>query len=840
MSGTRFSLEVRPQIPTELRRLPEFANNLIYTWDRDLRGLFRQLDDPLYEACGGNLNVFLRRLAQSALERAAKDPTFIAAYQRVASSYDAYHALQMPAELCRHLDPAQDLIAYFCFEFGFHESLPLYSGGLGILAADHCKAASDLALPLVAVGLLYHQGFFEQHIDARGRQVEQYTTTRVDDLPVQLALDGAGNEIRVSVPVGDASVDLRIWRGRAGHTTLYLLDSDLPHNQDAHRSITHRLYGGDESTRVMQEIVLGIGGTRALHALGIKPTVWHLNEGHAAFQVIERCHAKMNEGLPFAAALEQVAAATVFTTHTPVAAGHDVFSWGLIQQYLGPYLNSVGIDIGRVLDMAHNSVPERINMTALAIRGSRHQNGVSRIHGEVAAVNERYVWPEILPEENPITHVTNGVHLQTFLALQWVNLFDVRFADWRANLAKADYWNCVETIPDHQFWSIRQELTAELFADVDKRLNRQHQGNGLASSTIDRATRLLKRPAEDVLVLGFARRFATYKRATLLFSERERLARLLNDPERPVVLIMAGKAHPHDEPGKRLIEQIYELSMKPEFIGRVLLVENYDLALARKLVAGVDVWINNPEYPLEASGTSGMKAAINGAINLSVLDGWWAEGFDGSNGWGIKPHDITWDSDYRFREEGRDLIDLLENQVIPLYFDSDSPRRWITMAKASMRSIIPRFNAERMVRQYIENLYCPAAYQHRRLAKDQAAQQLAEWKQRIADRWPGVRIERVDAPPVHVTHADVIRLELRADLAGLDHSDVRVECVVDQEGRASRTFSAIEAPPHPPGQAIFHLEFKPPFAGLQSYQIRMYPYHELLSHPFEMGRMVWI
>jgi starch phosphorylase len=840
MSGTRFSLEVRPQIPSELRRLPEFANNLIYTWDRDLRGLFRQLDDGLYDACGGNLNVFLRRLAQSDLDRAAKDPTFITAYQRVATAYDAYHARQMPEELCRHLDPTQDLVAYFCFEFGFHESLPLYSGGLGILAADHCKAASDLALPLVAVGLLYHQGFFEQHIDARGRQIEQYTTTRVEDLPLALAVDADGRELRVAVPVGEANVDLRIWRGRAGHTTVLLLDSDVPQNHEAHRSITHRLYGGDGSTRVMQEIVLGIGGVRALQVLGIKPTVWHLNEGHAALQIIERCHARMRDGMSFGAAIEQVAAATVFTTHTPVAAGHDVFSWALIQQHLGPYLRSVGFDVGLLLDEPINSVPERLNMTALALRGSRHQNGVSKIHGEVASVNERYVWPEILPEDNPITHVTNGVHLQTFLALQWVNLFDVRFGDWRGNLSRPDFWSCIDAIPDHQFWSIRQELTAELFVDINKRLFRQHQGNGLASSTIDRATRLVHRPAEDVLVLGFARRFATYKRATLLFSERDRLARLLNDAERPVVLIMAGKAHPHDEPGKRLIEQVYELSMRPEFIGRVLLVENYDLALARKLVAGVDVWINNPEYPLEASGTSGMKAAINGAINLSLLDGWWAEGFDGNNGWGIKPHDVNWDSDYRFREEGRDLIDLLENQVIPLYFDSDSSRKWIALAKASMRSIIPRFNAERMVREYIEALYCPAARQHRRLADGQTAEALAGWKRRIVEQWPAVKIARIDTPPTYVRHADSVRFELRAELAGLAHDDMRVECVVSQDGRESRTFNATEAPSQAPGQALFQVEFKPPFAGHQTYQIRMYPYHELLSHPFEMGRMLWI
>ena len=840
MSGTRFPLEVRPQIPAELPRLPELANNLIYTWDRDLRHLFRQLNNELYEACSGNIGVFLRRLAQSDLDAAAKNPAYRDAYQRVIASYDAYHARHMPADLCEHLDPKQDLVAYFCFEFGFHESLPLYSGGLGILAGDHCKAASDLAVPLVAIGLLYHQGFFEQHVDARGRQVEQYTTTRLEDLPLQLARDANGQEITVSVPIGNDTVQLRIWRGQAGHTTLYFLDSDLPTNHDGHRSITYRLYGGDESTRVMQEIVLGIGGVRALSALGIEPTVWHLNEGHAAFQIIERCYAKAAEGLSFDAALEHVAAATVFTTHTPVAAGHDVFSWGLIDQHLGPYLRSISFDAGRLLQLAHNGQSDRVNMTSLALRGSRHHNGVSKVHGHVAAENERYVWPEIPPDENPMQYVTNGVHLQTFLALEWVNLFDIRFGDWRGRLSEPDYWSRIDTIPDHQFWSIRQELTAELLADVEKRLRRQHESNGVASSTIDRATRLLHLPAEDVLVIGFARRFATYKRATLVFSERDRLARLLNDPARPVVLIMAGKAHPHDEPGKRLIEQIYELSMKPEFIGKVLLVENYDLALARKLVAGVDVWLNNPEYPLEASGTSGMKAAINGGINLSVLDGWWAEGFDGTNGWGIKPHDVGWDSDYRFREEGRDLIDLLENQVIPTYFESKSTREWIRLAKASMRTIIPRFNAERMVRQYVQNLYCPAARQNRALARDTGAERLAQWKQRIAQQWPGVRLERTDTPRPQIKHGERIAVDLKADLAGLQPGDVRVECVVTQDNGESKTFSAVEVPSSAEHRTAFRLEFAPPFAGQQSYQIRMYPHHDLLSHPFEMGRMLWI
>ncbi len=599
-------------------------------------------------------------------------------------------------------------------------------------------------------------------------------------------------------------------------------------------------YGGDETTRMMQEIVLGIGGVRALHALGLQPTVWHLNEGHAAFLIVERIHAAMRGGLSYEAALEFVAGATVFTTHTPVAAGHDMFDRGLIEHLLGPYLQSIGLDSARLLALGHNGESDRINMTALALHGSRHHNGVSRIHGRVASEMERYVWPEIPPDENPMTHVTNGVHMQTFLALEWVNLFDIRFGDWRSRLSDAEYWSCIDSLADHQFWSIRQELTLELLADVEKRIRRQHETNGVASSTIDRATRLLQLPAEDVLVLGFARRFATYKRATLLFSERERLVKLLNDPKRPVVLIMAGKAHPHDEPGKRLIENIYELSMQPEFIGKVLLVENYDLALARKLVAGVDVWINNPEYPLEASGTSGMKAAINGAINLSVLDGWWAEAFDGSNGWGIKPHGIAWDSDYRFREEGRDLIDLLENHVIPLYFDPEGASKWIAKAKASMRSIIPRFNAQRMVREYVCDLYAPAARQHRALARNDGAERLAAWKQKVTELWSGVRLRLAADSQTRIAHGESVSIELRAQLAGLAPSDVRIECVVSAREGEPVTFNAMEIPSDSPDEFAFRLQFVPPFSGHQTYQIRMYPFNDLLSHRFEMGRMIWI
>jgi len=839
MSGTRFTIEVRPTLPPPLARLEELASNLVYTWDRDVRHLFRLLDNHLYEACGANLKQFLRQVSQKILNDAADDAEFMGAFARVLSRYDHYRARELSADLQGALDPREDLVAYFCFEFGFHESLPLYSGGLGILAADHCKAASDVALPLVAVGLLYHQGYFVQRIDATGRQLEQYATTDFDSLPLELARDANGAELRVAAPVSEGEVQLRIWLAEAGNVQLVLLDSNLEENPEALRFITHRLYDGGAGVRIRQEIVLGIGGVRALRALGLEPTVWHLNEGHAAFQIVERLREHVADGQPFDAALEQVAAGTVFTTHTPVPAGHDVFADADVLREMGSYLTGIGDGLNQILSVGRNDHPGRINMTALALRGSRYHNGVSRIHGGVASRNESYIWPEVPPEDNPITYVTNGVHLQTFLAREWVQLFDTRFPDWRENIVKPDYWQRLDKISNDQFLAVRQELKAQLFANLRRRLMAQHQRNGMAESRIARVVDFDQH--EDVLVLGFARRFATYKRAMLLFRDLDRIVRLLSDAERPIIVVMAGKAHPNDEPGKALIQEICRLSQRPEIAGRLHLVENYDIALARALVAGVDVWLNTPEHPLEASGTSGIKAGINGSINLSVLDGWWAEAYSPDNGWAVRPHAPGWDAEHREREEASDLLDLLETCVIPEYFDDKVA--WVARARASMETVIPHFNSERMVHQYVLNLYGPAAHGARRLAADAgaAAAELAAWKRRIAAGWDKVEIYRDDEPPTQVHDGEAVNITVCANLNGLTPADVRVECVVENELAESPGVTLVPFEPAESSDPVrFSLHFVPPYAGLQSYRIRLYPYHKLLSHPFEMGRMRWV
>jgi starch phosphorylase len=852
MTGTRYTLEVQPVIPARLSRLAELANDLLYSWDRQVRGLFFRLDRDLWETSKHNPRVFLRRVSQKRLEEAAEDRIFMEDYNRVLSSYDTYHQESEGTDLADLLDPKQDLVAYFCAEFGFHESFQIYSGGLGILAGDHCKAASDLAIPFVAVGLLYRQGYFTQTIDGHGNQIAHYTPTNFDDLPIEPALDRDGHDIHIQVSILERSVTLKVWKAKAGHITLYLLDSDLPVNSDADRIITYQLYGGDKHTRMQQEIVLGIGGVRALRAIGLKPTVWHINEGHAAFLVLERCRELVAQNVDFDSALEAGAANTVFTTHTPVPAGHDIFEHALMEAYFSDYANALGISMDHFLSLGATPGSQGgFNQTALALRGSRFRNGVSRIHGGVASQMAAYIWPQIEPDENPVDYITNGVHVPTFLAREWANLFDMRFGGgWRNELLNESYWQQVDEIPDHSYWSLRQSLKTEMLAEVRRRTVRQHRRNGYSAALIERLTQHLTPRETDVLCIGFARRFATYKRATLLFADPARLARLLNDPKHPCLLLFAGKAHPHDLPAQQFIKLIHEYSRRPEFEGRIILLEGYDQALARKLVTSVDVWLNTPEYPLEACGTSGEKAGINGVINLSVLDGWWGEGYNGENGWAITPHVPPVDPHYRDREESQELLDILEKQVVPLYYARNGhgySEAWVRKSKASMKSLIPRYNAQRMVMDYVRNYYAPARRHHLAMVgNDYArAKEVAAWRKKLELAWPKAHLRRLDSPTTEVHSGNVLTFRVAATLGGLGPDDVLVECLVgteDESGAFVRQDSHVFMPTgiNEHGEQVFQLDLEPHLPGLQFYKLRMFPFHPCLCHRFETGRMIWL
>ena len=853
MVGTRFSIEVQPQLPARLGRLQELAEDLLYSWDRQVRGLFFRLDRELWESSGHNPKLFLRRVSQQRLEEVAEDRVFMEDYNRALSAYDTYHTEKLPTGIEDYLDPETDLVAYFCAEFGLHESLPIYSGGLGILAGDHCKAASDLRIPFVGVGMMYRQGYFNQTIDGHGNQIAHYTPTNFANLAIQPATIENGQELHVFVDMPGRRVMLKVWAAQAGHIKLYLLDSDLPENQDADRAITDQLYGGDITTRIQQEIVLGIGGVRAVRALGLKPTVWHINEGHAAFQVLERCREWVRKGeLDFSGALELVAAGTVFTTHTPVAAGHDIFDHNLIAAYFADYIDELGIDMEEFLQLgASPSNQNGFNQTALALRASRFHNGVSRIHGRVASQMESYIWPQIPHRENPIRHVTNGVHVPTFLARDWMNLYDMRFGrEWRNELINDAYWDRIDHIPDHSFWSLRQSLKAELLEDVRQRVTLQYRRNGYSDALIDRMTQYLSPHETDILTVGFARRFATYKRAALLFSDPQRLDRLLNQEGRPVVFMFAGKAHPNDLPGQHLIQVIHEFSRRPEFVGRIILIEGYDMSLARKLVTGVDVWLNTPEYPMEASGTSGQKAGLNGVINLSVLDGWWGEGYNGENGWAIAPHGQQYDAGYRDREESNELLDIIERRVIPLYYQRNGhgySEGWVRMSKASIKSILPQFNSQRMVMDYVREFYGAAGAQCRKLAanKYNGARELAKWKAKIRRTWPKVSLHLADKLPEAIVSGRTLPISVSAQLHDLSAGDIRLECVVGTEDEhgdftAHAHFDFAAAGSGANGATLFRLDLIPPLAGLQHYKLRMFPTHPLLSHPFETGCMLWL
>ena len=849
-SGTAFTIAVNPKIPPRLARLEELANDLWYSWDRSTRSLFSRLHPGLWGAVGHNPKAFLKRVDESLLLKAAEDQVFLANYNSILSAYDSYRSEPVKQDSTRDLHP-DDRVAYFCFEFGFHESFPIYSGGLGILAGDHCKAASDLRVPLIGVGLLYRHGYFYQTIDNQGNQQVTYADSDFEDLPVTPVLHENGSEVKIEVELPQRKVVVKIWQAKIGHVTLYLLDTDLPENTTRDRDITHQLYGGDKTMRVEQEIILGVGGARALRKMGIKPTIWHINEGHAAFMMLERMRDLVRQGLDFASALEAVAANTVFTTHTAVPAGHDYFSDEMMFRYFEGFCSDLGIIREEFMALGRVSGGHDFNMTALAIRGSRSHNGVSKIHGNVSARICRDLWPQIEPEENPMAYITNGVHVPTFLAQEWVDLFDRYLGyEWRNNMSDTEYWSRIDTIPDHLFWSVRQTLKSQMLYGIRARIATQNSRNHGSAAHLDRLLRFTDPINPNVLTLGFARRFATYKRAALLFEDLDWLRRIMLDQERPVLIVFAGKAHPADVPGQDLIRRVSQIAHLPEFEGQLLLVENYDLRLARRLVAGVDVWLNSPVYPLEASGTSGMKAGINGTINLSVLDGWWGEGYNGKNGWAIKPGPENMAPALRDKEESRDFYETLQDHVVPLYYSHDkfgySPE-WVKMAKNSMMSLLPRYNSARMVSEYTKNFYVPASRQGALYAANDfsGAKKIAAWKAFVKKAWGGVTIRRLDAPSKRISFGDTLQFEVAVRLNGLQPEDVMVELLICRQFKKSKLcnfkhfrfeFSGVEES----GEHLFALNLVPDLCGKLEYHMRVYPYQPLLTHPFEMGMMVWL
>ena len=699
-------------LPQRIRRLGELAYNLWWTWQPDAQRLFNRIDNDLWERLSHNPIRLLRALNRSVLNEAAQDKAYLDLYDRVFQSFDDYLANGNTWSDRAHPEFSQNTIAYFSMEFGLHETLPIYSGGLGVLAGDHLKEASDLGLPLTAVGFMYAQGYFSQRITEDGWQEAINNPMNFDDLAVLPIMNSDGQRLTVSVQLPDRAITLRLWEVRVGRVTLILLDSNVEVNTADDRLLTARLYWSDLDKRVMQEVLLGIGGVRALRALGYNPQVWHMNEGHAAFLILERARELVVAGSTFEDAINQTRAQNVFTTHTPVPAGNDEFPLWLVDKYLGAVWPDLGLTRDQFIDLARHHMPwgESFSMGVLALRYSNGRNAVSELHGHVSRDMWKFLWPETEDVEDvPITYVTNGVHTATWMARRLrVLLSKYLGVDWLDHLDEPGLWDKLGDVPAEELWEVRQHQKRKMAFYLRDRVRDRWTHGGFHPVQVVASGVLLNPYA---LTIGFARRFATYKRASLILSDVERLFKLINQPNMPVQIIFAGKAHPADDPGKRLIQEIYRTIKKAENGGRLVFLEDYDMNVARYLVQGVDVWLNTPRRPLEASGTSGMKAGLNGALNFSILDGWWREAHNGRNGWAIGEDKEMESSEVQDKADADSLYNILENEIIPLFYERDSsflPREWIERVKESLRTVTPQFSTRRMVKEYVERLYVPA------------------------------------------------------------------------------------------------------------------------------------
>ena len=848
---TYHTYNVIPTLPPALEPLREMVFNVWWTWEPSARRLFRHLDPELWTRTNHNPVRMLQLSRQARLIEVAQDDDFLRELTEVHATFRKYLARQDTYGKLGNGRILKNTVAYFSAEFGFHESIPNYSGGLGILSGDHCKSASDLDLKFVAIGLLYRHGYFKQEIDRDGTQQAVSLNQNFHHLPIrEVRRDNA--RVLISVRILDREVYAKIWELHVGRINLYLLDTDVAENTPEDRLITAELYGGDLEMRMRQEMVLGIGGVRTLSALGIDAHVFHMNEGHSAFLALERIRVlRAEKNLDFYSALQVVAAANVFTTHTPVPAGNDAFPREMMRRYFGDFAKELDLPFDELFSFGQTRVNENdpFSMTILALRVSRHANGVSKLHGEVSRALWKDVWAGVPVEEVPITSITNGIHTKTWMAPEFSALYTKHLGDWEERLTDPDFWRGVMDIPDAQLWETHQSLKLRLVEFVRERVRIRRTRVGESMEAIRRANSILD---PEILTIGFARRFATYKRGALLFSDKERLARLLNDTKRPVQFIFAGKAHPRDEGGKALIKEVYKFSRQEGFENRIVFVEDYDTYIARRLVQGVDLWLNNPLRPLEASGTSGMKLPPNGGLNLSVLDGWWCESYNGKNGWAIGPEIDDGAVEQQSEVDASSLYQLLENQIIPLYYakpDGKLPLAWLQLMRESIRSVTPVFNTHRMVQEYTERLYRPAELAHDEFARDdcRAAIELSQWKARIRKDWAQVQISDVqigNEDRHNILVGDALRVSAKVQLGGVDPQHVRVEAY---HGEADN--DQVRNPAVTPlyqsdqregdGNYLYHGSVPASESGMYGFSVRVVPTHPHLVQAHELRLITW-
>ena len=840
---------VYPNIPEALKPLEDLARNLWFSWNWDAVQLFIRLSPALWEKSYQNPVLMLGSLTQEDLEAAARDESFVANLKRVHENFTKY--LKAPGWFQEAHGGEKDfLVAYFSCEFGIDEGLPIYSGGLGILSGDHLKSASDLGLPLVGVGLLYRKGYFRQVLNLDGWQQELYPDNDWFNMPVSIEYGPDGKVLTIEVPIGGEMVKARIWRVQVGRTPLYLLDSNVKENSPRAREITSTLYGGDRETRIRQEILLGIGGVRALRALGLSPTVYHMNEGHSALLAIERIRMLMkDQNLSFTEAREQVFASNVFTTHTPVPAGNEVFGTEIVRKYLHPVTEDLGVPWQEFLSLGQvpaGKSPD-FGMTVFALRMAAFTNGVAKLHAETSRRMWRDLWPNLPEAEVPIRSITNGIHTRSWLSHEVGELF-TRYLGPRFLEKPADgsVWERVDAIPAGELWRTHQARKERLVFFIRKRLKGQLQRQGAGPASLRAADEVL---SPEALTIGFSRRFATYKRASLLLRQPERLIRLLTDPSLPVQILFAGKAHPQDHPAKEIIKSVIHFASDPRIRERLVFVEDYDINVARYLVQGVDVWLNTPRRPLEASGTSGMKAAANGALNVSVLDGWWCEGYALDTGWAIGSGEVYQDPEEQDHVECEALFSLLEQEIVPLFYTRDKgglPREWISLMKSSMRKLGAGFNTHRMVREYAELCYLQAHRAGGRLKEDAFAgsKGLAAWRARVTAQWSqlSIRIEETGKEK-EVAVGSAVAVTVRARLGSLPAEDVSVEiCHGPLDSTGEIRDGGVVRARHEGREGeedIFRAEIPCKVTGRYGYTARVLPRHPDLVNPLTPLLLTW-
>lgn len=835
---------VKSNLPENMKCLDEMAHNLWWAWNYEARELWRSMDEEIYLETNHSPVMLLERLDYKKLDTLSHDEKFLSNMNSVYKKFKAYMA--------KKPDESRPSVAYFCMEFGLNQTLKIYSGGLGMLAGDYLKEASDSNVDMCGIGFLYRFGYFTQSLSMDGQQIANYEAQNFNSLPIERVMDKDGNPMIVDVPYMNYMVHASIWRANVGRIPLYLLDTDNDMNSEFDKPITHSLYGGDWENRLKQEILLGIGGMLTLKKLGIKKQIYHCNEGHAALCNLQRLCDYIDEGLNFNQALELVRASSLYTVHTPVPAGHDYFDEGLFAKYMSGYAPRLGltwdefIGMGRTNPDDHN---ERFCMSTFACNTCQEVNGVSKLHGWVSQKMFANIWQGYFPEENHVGYVTNGVHMPTWTASEWMRLYEKEFdSNWINDQSNEKIWEGIYRVHDEDIWKTKKVLKAKLVDFIKTQFRERwllHQGDP------SRVVSVLESITPDALYIGFCRRFATYKRAHLLFTDLDRLSRIVNNPERPVKFLFSGKAHPADGAGQGLIKRIYEISQRPEFLGKIIFLEDYDMLLARRLVSGVDIWMNTPTRPLEASGTSGEKAEMNGTVNLSVLDGWWLEGYRKGAGWALTEKRTYQNQNYQDQLDATTIYGLLENEIIPLYYKTNSKgysEDWIKVIKNSIAQIAPHYTMKRQLDDYYDKFYCKQARRFAALAKNNyaLAKEIAQWKETVAERWDAIKVVRKseDFSKIYVINGKEYQYEFEIDEQGLEDA-VGIEIVIlniqpDANGKTVRKTVPLKMTKHEGNIYTFTGKNEPLHAGSFKMGVRIYPKNANIPHRMDFCYVKWI